>query len=281
VAIVESVEWPPDSAVRVVGAIEPVVLTTPGPWTRGVGPSPELDAAIREHTEDGVDRAVERLARRSVSVEGKVVRDRAASAIIDEAGAFAADLVVVGSRGHGTIGSLLLGSVSSEVVDHAPCPVLVARTGSVTSIVLATDESPSARAAETVLGEWPIFAGLPILVVSVADVVRPWTTGVAPTMYSQMVEAYGDELRAATAEHRRMATEAAARLAAAGRQASADAREGDAAASVIAVAEERRADLIVLGSRGRTGLTRLVLGSVARNVLSGSSASVLVVRDVA
>jgi nucleotide-binding universal stress UspA family protein len=54
-------------------------------------------------------------------------------------------------------------------------------------------------------------------------------------------------------------------------------REGDAAAEAIAVAEERGADLIVLGSRGRTGLTRLVLGSVARNVLSGSTASVLVV----
>jgi nucleotide-binding universal stress UspA family protein len=209
-----------------------------------------------------------------------VVRDRAASAIIDEASAFAADVVIVGSRGHGTIASLLLGSVSSEVVDHAPCPVLVARTGGVSSIVLATDESPSARAAEAVVAEWPIFVEVPIFVVSVADVVRPWTTGVAPTMYSQMVEAYGDELREAKAEHQRMATEAAARLGAAGRQVGADAREGDAAAEIITVAQQRRADLIVLGSRGRTGLTRLVLGSVARNVLSGSSASVLVVRDV-
>ena len=51
------------------------------------------------------------------------------------------------------------------------------------------------------------------------------------------------------------------------------------AGEIIAAAEKRGADLIVLGSRGRTGLTRLLLGSVARNVLSGSTASVLVVHE--
>jgi nucleotide-binding universal stress UspA family protein len=56
-------------------------------------------------------------------------------------------------------------------------------------------------------------------------------------------------------------------------------RNGDAAGEIVAVAERRGADLIVLGSRGRTGLRRLLLGSVARNVVSGSTASVLIVRD--
>jgi nucleotide-binding universal stress UspA family protein len=58
-------------------------------------------------------------------------------------------------------------------------------------------------------------------------------------------------------------------------------RDGDAAGEIVAAAEQRQADLIVLGSRGRTGLTRLLLGSVARNVLSGSTASVLIVHEPA
>ena len=61
--------------------------------------------------------------------------------------------------------------------------------------------------------------------------------------------------------------------------ANAEMQIGDPASEIVAAAEARSADLIVLGSRGRTGVTRLLLGSVARNVVSGSAASVLIVRD--
>jgi nucleotide-binding universal stress UspA family protein len=67
-------------------------------------------------------------------------------------------------------------------------------------------------------------------------------------------------------------------LRAAGRDSTADLRSGDAAAEIIEAIGEWQADLVVMGSRGRTGLTRLLLGSVARNVVHGTSASILVVR---
>jgi nucleotide-binding universal stress UspA family protein len=146
-------------------------------------------------------------------------------------------------------------------------------------VVFATDESPSAKRAESTLARWPIFASLRIHVVSVAEVVHPWTTGIAPTMYGQALDAHAVELRESKAEHHRLAVEAAARLQDGARVVDAEMRAGDAASEIIAAAEEQGADLIILGSRGRTGLTRLLLGSVARNVLSGSTASVLIVRD--
>lgn len=60
------------------------------------------------------------------SATGQVVRsDSPASAIVDAAKD--ADLVVVGSRGHGGFPGLHLGSVSTQVINHAPCPVLVVR----------------------------------------------------------------------------------------------------------------------------------------------------------
>ncbi|GAA2144985.1 hypothetical protein GCM10009825_37080 [Arthrobacter humicola] len=54
-----------------------------------------------------------------------VQNDSAASAIL--AAAQEADLVVIGARGHGGFAGLHIGSVSSQVANHCPCPVLVVR----------------------------------------------------------------------------------------------------------------------------------------------------------
>lgn len=275
-ALTAAISWPSDSVLRVVSVIEPILSPMPGPWDGTSVLSPDLDAAITAAADESLREVVERL-RSLGSVDGKLLRGRAASAILDHARDFRADLVIIGSRGHGGIATLLLGSVSSEVVDHAPCPVLVARNESLRAVLFATDESASAQAAEAILARWPIFASIPIRVLSVAEVVHPWTTGIAPTMYTQVLDAYASELRESRAQHQRIAADAVARLRASGRRADPETRDGDAAAEIIAEAGLRGTDLIVLGTRGRTGLTRLVLGSVARNVLSGSSASILVV----
>jgi nucleotide-binding universal stress UspA family protein len=281
VALVEAIDWPTGSVLRVISVFEPIMTPISGSWDGGAALASEFDASMTAYAKDAMHEVLERLRSSERSVESKALHGRPADAIIDDARDFGADLVVVGSRGHGTIASLLLGSVSSEVVDHAPCPVLVARTTDVTRIVFATDGSPSAQGAERILSDWPIFTALPIRVVSVADIVRPWTTGIAPTLYGQVLDAYSAELRDSKIEHEGIAADTATRLRDGGRMADSEARAGDAAEEIIAVIEQQRADLVVLGSRGRTGLTRLLLGSVARNVLSGSTASVLIVRDEA
>jgi nucleotide-binding universal stress UspA family protein len=59
-------------------------------------------------------------------IERTVVAANAAAALLDAAKG--ADLLVVGSRGHGGFRGLLLGSVSTQCVHHAPCPVVVLRS---------------------------------------------------------------------------------------------------------------------------------------------------------
>jgi nucleotide-binding universal stress UspA family protein len=280
VSLVVGMAWPVDSVVRVVALIEPTTTLVPLTPSRLV-PSPEIESQIVGHLESEIGIVVRRIRAAGAQAEGEVLRGRPATVLIDEAQRFQADLVVAGSRGHGPIASLVLGSVSAELVDHAPCPVLVARRPAATRVLFGADGSPSASHAEMLLTQWPIFDAATVRVVSVAEVVRPWHTGLAPTMYRQVIEAYSKDLREAKDNHEAIARHAADRLEAAGRTADNKLRVGDAAAEIIEEASSWKADLVVLGSRGLTGLSRIVLGSVARNVLQGSESSVLIVRDAA
>lgn len=68
---------------------------------------------------------------RAVAVHPRLMAGSAARMLMDEGES--ADLLVVGSRGHGGFLSLLLGSTAHQVAQHAPCPVVVVRDGETTS----------------------------------------------------------------------------------------------------------------------------------------------------
>lgn len=280
--LIEAIAWPPGSTIRVVSVVDPMPLFLAGAGAGAAGSAPpsfSLQEHIRAHVESELEAIFERLGRTPVPASGALLQGRPATVIVDDAAEMVADLVVVGSRGHGQIASLVLGSVSAEIVDRAPCPVLVARRPALERVVFAADGSPSSSAAEKLLADWPLFAGQPIRVVSVVDVAEPWRSGIAPTMYEQALGAFERDLEKARTEHQRIADASVARLRAAGREAQSDVRTGDAPAEIVAAARGWNADLIVMGSRGRSGLTRLLLGSVARDVLHGSEASVLIARE--
>ena len=277
--LVAALHWPPGSSIRVVAALEPSTGAATMPLSPiDLPPAPVIEHEIVGYLESEVGRVVDRLTAAGLNADGHVVAGRPGSVLVEEAATARSDLIVVGSRGHGALASLVLGSVSAEVVDHAPCPVLVARRPTAERILLATDGSPSAADAETITAGWPIFGGAALRVVSVADVPRPWHAGVAPTMHHLAIEAYSKDLAAAKTRHEELARGAAERLTEAGRAADSRLRTGDSAAEIVAEASDWGADLIVMGSRGLTGLSRILLGSVARNVLHGSRTSVLVVR---
>lgn len=280
VELVANIAWPAGTEVLAVEAVETGAGLFGGPWPAvAMFQADSLEAEIRAEAQLTVAEARGRLARPGLTAEGAVLRGRAATAIVERARGMRADLVVVGSRGHGTIETMLLGSVSAEVVDHAPAPVLVARGVGIGRVVLAFDGSPCAARAAELVCRWPIFAGSSVRVVSVADVEVPWWTGFPEPNSPQLIPIYLDAADAARRQHEQLAREMTAQLQAAGLRAEADRREGDAATEILAAARESKADLIVLGTHGRTGLARLVLGSVARNVIQHAGCSVLVVHE--
>lgn len=263
--LVAAVAWPPGSTIRVVTVVEPL----------GV-----VEEELRRYGEEVLEEAVRGVAHGGHAVERAVLRGRPASAIVEDAREWSADLIVAGSRGRGEIRSMLLGSVAGEVVDHAPCPVLVARRPLLARVVLAHDGSEHALAAEELLRAWPIFGSVAVEVVSVAQQTGPWHLPPSATLYAPSVPDYFETYREIVREHTAIAEEAAARLRGGRLRAAAVVVEGDPAQQVVRVADERQADLIVLGTHGRTGLGRLLLGSVARNVMVHAPVSVLIVRPV-
>jgi nucleotide-binding universal stress UspA family protein len=74
-----------------------------------------------------LDRVRQRLADRGVSPQEDLLEGPEAEAILASAEAHKADLVVMGTRGLGTIEGMLFGSISRKVSQHAHCPVLLAR----------------------------------------------------------------------------------------------------------------------------------------------------------
>ena len=261
--LVAALPWPRNSQIRIVAAIR-----------HGDGQERyTLDSAL-----DAAERDVARPGRR---VDRILLDGRPASAIVDEAEAFGAELVVVGSRGHGPIQSMVLGSVSAEVVDHAPCPVLVVRDAPFTSALVAEDGSSSARAATDLAASWPILRGLPITVLSVAETLLPMPTGMTPGLYDEVIASYHESVDDARRQADAQSVVSAERLGGAGVDARPAMREGDAAHEIVEFARIHETGVIVVGTRGHTGLARLVLGSVARNVLLHAPCSVLVVRETA
>ena len=278
--LVADAAWPPGTEIRVVAALDMSPALFGSPWIPAVPPDADRyeDEAI-EALSDVLAHAAAALSGPGRTVETELLRATPTLAVVEEMRSWSPDLTVVGSRGHGPVGTTLLGSTSSAIVDHATGPVLVARGRTVSTVVLAEDGSEAARAAELIVATWPLFASALVDVVSVVDIAAPWRTGIAPTMFGNAMDVYADMITSAHDTQEAIAAETAEHLRAAGRRVEMELREGDPATEIVAAAKEDEADLVVMGSRGHRGIARLVLGGVAHSVLTHAPCSVLIVRD--
>ena len=181
-----------------------------------------------------------------------------AEAIVERAERDAAALIVIGTHNRGLLASAVLGSVSVAVVGRAERPVIVVPHDVVpawtphTPIIAALDETALAEAALDAAARIAGRARMPLIAVHV-------TAPRAPA---------GDTARV---RHLRQAAELAG--------AEFVAREGDVAGELLAVAEERRAAMIAVGTRGLGRVRTTVLGSVSRALLDSGRLPLLVVTE--
>lgn len=114
---------PEDTEVRVLHVVEPIYSYTVPPTSTVY---PELKDRLTWAGEL-VDRTVERLCAVGFKAMGSVEQGNAKSVILEQAGQWQADLIVLGSHGLRGLDRFLMGSVSEAVARHAPCSVEIVR----------------------------------------------------------------------------------------------------------------------------------------------------------
>jgi nucleotide-binding universal stress UspA family protein len=196
-------------------------------------------------------------------------------AILQAADDTGADLVVVGSTGARGLRRLFLGSVASDVVRHGHTSVLVARPAPETGwVLLAVDFTPASQAAAEVAAEEARRRGARLCVLHSMELVSPEAMlaepGVIPSP-ALMVTPTDDLVDAG----RRRLTDFLARLSI---EAESEVVVGPPADSIVSAARDRGVELVVVGTSNKSGIDRLLLGSVAATVVRDAPCPVLVVR---
>ncbi len=177
--------------------------------------------------------------------------------IVSCASAEKADIIIVGTHGETGLRRLMMGSVTAKVIGHSPCSVLVVPLNArieCRHILMATDGSKysQAAAAEAVGIARRCNASLTVLSVASSD--------------EEIASARGNVETVIDAAERE------------GVKATSMVTEGKPHVAIVKTARRKRADLIVLGSHGRTGIERLLMGSVTERVIGHSKIAVLVVK---
>jgi universal stress protein E len=172
----------------------------------------------------------------------------------------ASDVIVMGRRGKRGLMQRMVGDATSKVVGRARCSVLVVPEGAVMwrqRILLATDGSRFSDAAAVAAAK---IAGLCELPVTVVSIVR---------------ESFSEE-RAAQAEE--AATRVEEHFSGRGIAVDKTVLRGTPDKLVLETATARGADLVVMGTHGRTGWERVMVGSVTEGVIGASKIPVLAVK---
>jgi nucleotide-binding universal stress UspA family protein len=191
-----------------------------------------------------------------------------------------ADLLVVGSRGVGNRPELALGSTSLQVLLAARVPVLVVparRPGVVPAdglrlrhLLVGVDRSEASRTALELAADVAVALGGSLSVLEVVDFVPPFPLAEPPTGVG------GGERRSAGSTLALVEDEVRG-IRERGVGVQVIVRSGDPAATLLEVADDVDADLVVVGTRGRGGPAELLLGSVARTVADRARRPTLVV----
>lgn len=201
--------------------------------------------------------------------------------IIDFADTADIDLIVMGARGLKGIRQLIVGSVTRSVAINSPKPVLVIKlpqfaASAKLKILFATDGSDHADSAGAFLTSMPFHRDSEI---TVLNVVWSAVSDIPERLYLEIGEQIKDDVAKARANEFEASEEVLGPAVKYFKERFPNVngltRVGDPSSEILSLAEESRADIIVVGCRGMKGVKGM-LGSVSRNILMHSKCSLLI-----
>jgi nucleotide-binding universal stress UspA family protein len=228
-----------------------------------------IPSSIREEIRDALLQQGNKIVRdaealfneEGVDVEARLIQyEDPAETLLGLAEAEGHDLIVMGSHGETAVEDHSLGSIAKKVSRHAECPVLlVKQSTSLSKILVGVDGSEHAAKALQYAVQLATKQGSELTVMHVQE---SHMFRLHPDVVSQMGQGVLDEVKAAWNDI----------------EFDTKVESGDPAAVIIDVAVKEAYDLIVVGSRGLSGVKRFLLGSVSDDITHHAETSVLVVR---
>lgn len=199
-----------------------------------------------------------------------------ASTLLDYAVQNEVDLIIAGTRGHGMIEGLLVGSVTNSLVSLSKVPVLVVKEQqaptSLKNILVAYDGSESALAALNLAVDLGKNANAKLVALKVSDSMDSGTEAGAVLRLKATLDGVDEA-------DRKLLVEARSAAAAKGMEIGTELLAGvDIADTILRYAADHNADMIVVGAVGHGFLGELMIGSVARKLISSSRIPVLTVK---
>jgi len=252
-----------------------VLETNPEFETEGLKFVEKMEQAAREHLELIRKEA----AAQNVEVEAIVRRtDQPYKAITEEAAKMKSDVIVMGRRGKTGLSKMLMGSVAAKVIGYASCKVLVvprAATISCQNILTATDGSKySVAAAAVAIG---IAKRCKSSLIILTAVHTEALSSMSPdTGYTQSQREVIEKQELQRAE--KIISEVKELAEKEDVHAEGIIAEGMPYEVITRAAIDKNIDLLVVGSHGRTGISRFLMGSVTERVIGHAECAILVVK---
>ncbi|MDP2278818.1 MAG: universal stress protein [Nitrospirota bacterium] len=229
----------------------------------------DIRASLRKPCDDALAEA-EKIAKaekaliKTVCEEGEIYEK-----VVDIADSENCGIIVLGRRGMSRLERALVGSVTARVIGHTQKDILVVPGETAVgwkNILLATDGSKYSKAASEKAIDFAKSYGGDLLVISVVDVPSEFYAE-AP----QVVDDMAQKAKEFVAEIKKKAETFNIKT-------STFTGEGESYEVITGLAKKEKSDVIIMGSHGRTGLKRLLMGSVTEKVIGYSPCPVLVVK---